>query len=172
MTNWKGLSEISGALGDEDKDGCLPEYCSMCCGRNWLIFLGSYCLHHQSDWSLPWWWGSKHIWNVVQFLPDHMGWHPRRQPTSGKDLDSVGYYLGLFCVIWGESHETQCRWCCSWGAYGVLLKYRLAWNFNRLPACCKWVKAVCNIDTSCGWPWDQPGPLQIILPSSELTFDR
>jgi hypothetical protein len=43
-------------------------------------FRGAYCLHHQND--RPHDGGSKHFWNVFQFLRDYTVQHPRRPSYS------------------------------------------------------------------------------------------
>jgi hypothetical protein len=51
-------------------------------------FRGAHCLHHHGDeWVLrPNGGGSKHLWNISQFLPDYMAHHPRRQSPSVRTL--------------------------------------------------------------------------------------
>jgi hypothetical protein len=40
-------------------------------------------------------WGSKHIWNVGQFLPDYTAQHPRRQSSSYSSRENLRSCINL-----------------------------------------------------------------------------
>jgi hypothetical protein len=44
-------------------------------------FRGAYCLHRQGD-DHPNYEGSKHLWNVGEFVPDYMAQHPIAESSS------------------------------------------------------------------------------------------
>jgi hypothetical protein len=89
---------ISGSDGGEYEDDCLLGCLVVQSGRNWPRFISNG--------------GSKHLWNVGQFLPDYMAQHFRRQSSSSqrfvfKFVNILSCYFmvpsGLF-EGWGEIH--------------------------------------------------------------------
>jgi hypothetical protein len=67
--------QTSRSCKGKNEDDCLLEYCIMQSCRNWH-FTGAYCPHCPDDG------GSKHLWNISQFLRDYLLQHPRRWSTS------------------------------------------------------------------------------------------
>jgi hypothetical protein len=75
------------------EDDCLLGYCAIQCGRKWPF---PRCL-------LPPLSGSKHLWNVGQFLPDFTVHYPRRQSSlymSPWEPEISLYYSVVFRLRW------------------------------------------------------------------------
>jgi hypothetical protein len=109
-------------------------------------FRGAYYLHHQvrrAACSSPWWWRSKHLRYVCQFLHRHMEQHLRRQ--------SVTFSLYFLCILffvfadrrrehynccwWGESVSFNCRHqraFCSYNRWYIsrLLRDMVEWYWQ------------------------------------------
>jgi hypothetical protein len=112
-------------------------------------FRGAYCLHHLPDEG-----GSKHLWNVGQYLPDYMAQHPKSQLSSGNIL-TLGAVCSDFdtCVhslLSGSSGHWQriCVWIhlCILGRlvlkelnFTACMVFRACYSCSLPWFCCVWV---------------------------------
>jgi hypothetical protein len=63
----RGFWTCAAEWSNKHEHDSLLECCTVLSGRNWLS-VKRFLLPPSSGWSLTWWWRSKNLWNVGQFL--------------------------------------------------------------------------------------------------------